>query len=396
MPSLPLRTSPFSRRLAAIAVLALFAVGAPAAAQPNRYLIDTGPLRIRDQFLPGLGYLGFDPVSADILAEGEWQVDLVLTLSNTFAHSMEVEEALANRNGRSSLTLDELRALGSTDSRGLFHLDGEHARWAFAARRGIGHGLQVELVVPVTQVGGGFLDSTIEGFHDTFSLGQAGRLGVPRDRFTAYLRHDGREVVLDRSPGTALGDIVIGLRRDLLAKNVGMTFELAVEGLAKLPTGDVDRLSGSGSADFGVQLLGTRYFQASCLHFSLGVARLGPHELFDLEAQSVLSGMMAWELSVGARTSALVQATVSQSPFAELDDDELGSASTQLTLGMKRVVGANVIFLGITENLANFNNTADIGLHLGVTRAFGRGEPSAVTRLSAAGSPPATPPGRRR
>jgi len=52
-----------------------------------RYLIDTGPLRIRDQFQFGMGFLAFDPVSAVVLQKGEWQVDVISTLTNAWAQS---------------------------------------------------------------------------------------------------------------------------------------------------------------------------------------------------------------------------------------------------------------------------------------------------------------------
>jgi hypothetical protein len=363
------------RRILAVCstlVAALVVVTAPGRAEVDRYLLDTGPLRIRDQFLPGLGYLAFDPVSADILADGVWQVDLVLTAGNTFAHSEEVERALDERAERGGLGLSELRSISPDQpGRGLFYLDGEHDRWAIAARRGIGHALQLELVLPVIHIGGGSFDSTIEGFHDAFSLGQAGRLGVPREQFTAYARTGEREVLLDSAPGTSLGDLLIGLRYDLLHSRSASGFELALEGLVKLPTGEVDRLSSSGSADAGLELLGTRYFRGNCLHFAIGAAHLGRHELFDLDAQTIFSGMLAWEVALGRKTTVLLQATVSQSPFEELRSGELTSETTQLTVGLKRVVGGQVLFLGVTENVANFNNTADIGLHLGVTRTFG-------------------------
>jgi hypothetical protein len=53
-----------------------------------------------------------------------------------------------------------------------------------------------------------------------------------------------------------------------------------------------------------------------------------------------------------------------------LDLEELTRVSTQLTLGYKRAIGKQVLFLGITENVASFNNSPDIGFHVGWTRAF--------------------------
>lgn len=343
-----------------------------AEADINRYLIDTGPLRVRDQFLPGLGYLAFDPVSADILDNGAWQVDVIFTASNTFAHSDEVDRLLESRSRREAVSLEVLRDIATDGAQeGVFYLDGEHARWALALRRGIGHGLQVELVLPVIHFGGGLLDSTIEGFHDTFSLGQAGRLGVPRNAFTAYVRAPGRETYVAVAPGTTIGDAIVGARYNLRHGHADAALELALEFLAKLPTGDTRSLTSSGSSDVGLQMIGTRYFRNGCLHFSIGTAHLGRHRLLGLDSQTVLSGMLAWEFGIGTNTTALLQATVSQSPFEALRSAEIASASTQLTVGVKHSIGPNVVFVGLTENLANFNNTADIGLHIGMTRGFG-------------------------
>lgn len=59
----------------ASALFACLAVGQALSirAEVNRHLADTGPLRIRDQFLLGMGFLGFDP--------GRWQVDVIATVT---------------------------------------------------------------------------------------------------------------------------------------------------------------------------------------------------------------------------------------------------------------------------------------------------------------------------
>ena len=337
----------------------------------DRYLADTGPLRVRDQFLLGMGFLAFDPVSADILKKGEWQVDLILTVSNDFAHSEVIEDFLEERTQREPLTLEQLRGIDAEDPEsGVFLVDGEHYRTALAMRRGLRTGIQVELVIPVINFQGGFLDSTVESFHDLFSLGQAGRLGVPRDAFEVYVRSSEGELFVDEDPGTALGDIVLGAKFDLLRRPEAKSFSLSAESLVKLPTGDEERFTSSGSTDLGLQLLATRYFRKSCLHGSLGLAYLGEMERLGVSSQALVSGMIAYERGLGTRTSILAQMTLSQSPFGDLDLEELKDLSTQLTLGVKRVVGKQVLFAGITENVASFDNSPDIGFHLGLTRTF--------------------------
>ncbi len=340
-------------------------------AQSGRYLADTGPLRIRDQFLLGIGFLAFDPVSADIVEKGKWQVDLILTVSNDFAHSDVIDEFLAERTQRGPLTLAQLRGIEAEDpGGGVFLIDGEHYRTAIAVRRGVGRNLQVELVIPIISFQGGVLDSSIESFHDAFSLAQAGRLGVPKNAFEVYVRSAEGELFVDEDPGVALGDIVVGTKFGLWRESKPRSIEAAGEVLVKLPTGDEESFTGSGSTDLGFQLLVTKYFRKSCLHASVGLAYLGEMKTLGLDSQVNPSGMLAYERGLGTKNSILVQATVSQSPFRQLDLEELTRVSTQLTLGYKRVLGKQVLFLGVTENVASFNNSPDIGFHVGLTRVF--------------------------
>jgi hypothetical protein len=334
----------------------------------SRYLLDTGPLRIRDQFLLGMGFLAFDPVSADVLAAGAWQVDAVSTVTNTFAHSPAVEDALDARS-RQPLGREELRDLAGRNGGAIFHADGELYRFAIAARRGIGRGRQLEIVVPVLSFQGGSLDGTIESFHDTFGFGQAGRIGQPRGAVQAFVATGGRELYAEDLPDLALGDVVVGVKQRLRSTLRGT--ELAVEGLVKLPSGDSGRLTGTGSVDVGAQLLATRYFKRSCVHAAVGVLALGGWDELGIGSQTALSGMAAWEIGFGPTRTLLLQGTVSQTPFRDLGLDELSAVSTQLTIGAKQVVrGGRVLFVGVTENVVSFDNTADIGLHLGLTSTF--------------------------
>ncbi len=340
---------------------------------PRRYLVDTGPLRVRDQFGLGLGYLAFDPVAADNLPPGRWQVDLIATVANDFVHSDVIETFLDERDNRQPLTIDQLRGISADgNNRGIYILDAEHYRTGIAVRRGITPRIQAEVVVSIVSFQGGILDELVEGFHDAFGFGQAGRTGVPRDAFLAYVRTPDREIFVDHDPDVQLGDTVLGVKVGLLKPNKTRRFHLALEGLLKVPTGSEDALLSSGSVDVGAQLLLTRYFEKACLHASLGAVGLGSFESLGLNQQVVLSGMVAYERALGTKTSGLVQVTVSQSPFDDLRLEELAATSIQITLGIKRVIfGEQVLFLGLTENVANFNNSADIGFHLGLTRTFG-------------------------
>ncbi len=266
-----------------------------------------------------------------------------------------------------------LRAVESENpGGGLFLVDGEHYRAALALRRGIGHGTQVEILVHTISFQGGFLDSTIEGFHELFSLGQAGRLGANQDGFVVFVQSGEQELFVGDDPALSLGDIILGVKTDLFPRRRSKSLELAIGGKIKLPTGESSAFTSSGSLDFGVEFLATQYFRKSCLHLSIGALMLGEMEQLGLNDQVRTSGMIGFERVVGDKSTVLIQATLLQSPFADLKLEELAAISTQVTLGFKHVLGSQVLFIGVTENVANFDNSPDIGIHLGVTRTLGR------------------------
>jgi len=351
----------------AAATLAL-GIAHPAAAQEIAYFADTGPLRVRDQFLLNMAFLALDPAPATVLGRGEWQIDAVLTATNTFAHSAAVADFLEAGRERRQLTLDELRSLPTGDE-GIFQLDAEVYRTAITLRRGIGRRLQLELLIPVLAFQGGFADGIIEDFHDAFGFGQSGRLGVPRDGYLVYVRRRDGELLVDRSPTAGLGDLVLGAKLDLRRQPGPLL--LALQGQVKLPTGDQERLYGSGAADAGVQLLASRYFRRSCVHASAGLVYLGAWDALGTKDQVRASAMAGYEHALGRRVSAILQATVSQSPFDRLDLEELSAVSYQASAGLKVAAGERgMLFVAFTENLVHFDNTADIGLHLGFSRGF--------------------------
>lgn len=356
-----------------IAFLILLPGVAGAQVQPQEGLdfFDTGPLRVREQFLLGMGFLAFEPESADVLDRGRWQVDVVESATNTWVHSGAVEDELQARTERQPLTLDELRTIGANNrGRGIYYADGEISRTSLAVRRGLGKGLQLTLTLPVLDFHGGLGDGLIEQFHAATGFDQAGRLGVPRDRYTVYIKEPGgKEVFRDRSPGIGLGDVVLGLKSRLPTPSAA--WRLSGEALVKLPTGDEGSLYGSGAMDVGLQVLVTRYFDRSCIHASFGVLQLGAAEVYGLRRQRLVSGMVAYERAVARTASLIGQVTVLQSPFRQLDIQGLDEVAYLVDLGFKKGLSPRTVaFVAASENFLTFGSSADFGLHLGVTRTF--------------------------
>lgn len=116
-------------------------------------------------------------------------------------------------------------------------LDGETQRWTLRYRRGMSSGWEANLEIPLLHVGGGFMDSAIENWHDAFGLPQGGREDAPQDRFSyRYVRGGVTELAVEDG-GTGLGDVRVGAGR-VLADGLVLRAQL------KLPSGDEDLLGG--------------------------------------------------------------------------------------------------------------------------------------------------------
>ncbi len=329
-------------------------------------LTDTGPLRIRDQFLLNMGLLAFEPDAASMLGVGQQRVDIIQTASNTFAMSDSVSDALAQRNSRSGVSLADLRGIPGN----IFYLDAEVYRTGISIDHGISDALQIGITWQWLSFVGGAFDGLIEGFHDAFNFEQGGREGVSLGAYTTYVRSNGIEVFNNSTPGSGAGDMVLRSKLKLLGD--GGRSLASLQASLKIPLGDGNDLFSSGSADVGVQLLGDYYLSDRfSVHYSMGILRLGKWEYFGLSSQTLLSSMFGLELGTSPSSSVIVQLTASQSPFVDLDLPQLGKVSLQASLGYKHAIDHRIILFGaLTENIVYFNNTADVGLHLGASLYF--------------------------
>ncbi len=132
-------------------------------------------------------------------------------------------------------------------------LDGETYRFSLLLRHGIGENLAIGLELPYVLHSDGFLDSFIIDWHDTFDLPQGGRDEAPRKRLLfTYADEKGERLRLDE-PADGLGDLRLNGGWRLLQREESA---LALHAALKLPTGDSDRLLGSGSTDLALWLAG--------------------------------------------------------------------------------------------------------------------------------------------
>lgn len=131
-------------------------------------------------------------------------------------------------------------------------------------------------------LGSGELDSLISSWHSAFDLPDGDRGDLAQDGFLIAYDVNGVGEALNRS-GSGLGDTQLSLAYQLIDNR---SRALSMYGFVNLPTGDAPKLSGSESADYGLelaysQLLSNRW----AWHMNLGLVTLGDQELLAIATQ---------------------------------------------------------------------------------------------------------------
>lgn len=330
-----------------------------------------GLLRIRDLTPFGILRLDMLPAHAVSAEPGTFAVEANLSYQNTYVLSDNVEDYLRSRDvgptGRASLSQQDVDAILALPQDAYF-VDGEFGlldltlhwfaseRWAFYA------------TMPYLYFDGGFLDDTIEDFHANFGFSTAARDLVVQNRFQVVASIDGESFVLRSAPDSDFGDPVFGARWSRFARPE--SWNLVLEGAAKVPLWGEERLVSTGAVDLGVQATVQRFWDRSALHLSLsGVYYDAPQDLPG-SREFVPTAILGWERGLSRRTSAIVQLYASPSVVDDTTAEELAEDKYQVTLGIQTWRGDTAYRFGITENVSNFSNTPDIGFTFQVGRVL--------------------------
>ena len=326
-----------------------------------------GLLRARD--ITPFGFLRLDmrPTHAVNIPSGGWGVEMELAYQNTWALSPEVEDYLGTLEGPrreiGPAELDAIRALPGENYLADLELAllGVSFQYKFSSQWG------AYLVLSGVHYGGGFLDSTIEKFHETFGFSDFGRPAVVQNGTSYILDLKNSQVALFEAP-TSGGylDPTIGLRYSGLT--LGKDWQVVLEAAAKVPVSGRRDLLSTGRTDYGLQMtlqnFGDNhawYLAGSAVYYA-GSPNFAPND-----SKVIPTILVGYERRLTDNTHVILQGYASPSVYSHRDTDldELLATKYQASLGFYHRIGAGLISFAVTENLQNLNNTPDIGFQLG-------------------------------
>lgn len=349
------------RRVIALFALSVFLLFIPPAALAQRPPF--GPFAVRDQFPVKLLFLSLRPDGAWLLPAGGMRASARFAYSNTYAVTRPVSDPRDPAAYYQDAPLDAYRLFVDAE---VFRLElsfeWRPARWG-----------QIGVDVPLMTQSGGFLDATVEAFHNLFNLSNGGREATPRNAYGVYVARNARFWIgRDTAAAFRLGDIVLRIKSPVRASR-GRWPDVSWSGALKLPTGEFDDLSGSGGADAQLALL---VFQSLGPHFALHynaaytwLGRSSRHAGFPV--RNVTSQLLAVEFLASQRLSVLTQVLANTSMFSKSRPGPLDRTAYEINAGIKYALNASTLFeIGLVENLSQYQNTPDIALQAGVSMGW--------------------------
>ena len=250
-----------------------------------------------------------------------------------------------------------------------FVIDGETYFLTVSLRRRMKDWLELGIDVPIVSHSDGFMDNAIESWHDAFGMSNTKRRG-PSNQLNFVYEREGATLYQLSSPASGLGDIQLTAAIPIRIADDGGT-TVTMRSSLKLPTGDDDKLHGSGASDLslGLYVADTRTLLNRELGLSgfAGALLLGDGDVLPAIQRSALpfGGIAAtWQAT---DRFALATQLYAQGAYFDSEVEALGGNTVQLAVGADyRTAGRGLLFrFAVVEDLSA-NATTDFALHFSV------------------------------
>lgn len=247
-------------------------------------------------------------------------------------------------------------------------LDGETHVLTLRAQRQVAPRLVLGLSLPWIAHGGGFLDGVIDGWHDAFGLSEGIRPELPHDdlRFV-YVRDGSERFALDDAT-SGIGDLrsaamlhLAGDADDAEAPQLDLIAEI------KWPTGEANRLTGSGSTDLaaGLRLSGRA---APSLGWALDAGVLWPGKV-ELPLPAVAGQVLYYEAALAWAAIESVELLLQLNGHRGIYQsslEALGGQTLQLGAGARwRLGGRYGLRFGVFEDIRT-DSAPDFAMELAI------------------------------
>lgn len=244
----------------------------------------------------------------------------------------------------------------------LVRFDGETWRLTPSWAMGFDGGWQITAEFPLMRHSSGFLDNSIDKWHEVFNFREGSRDDFPRNELVYGYQNGSTTDYLITDDEDGLGDLRLQVSKTL-SEETPITLHLHI----KAPTGDEDKLMGSGSWDVGISAsyLKTALFEVESLAFA---AEVGQHYLGDSDQVrnqknylTTLHTGVFWAVIPNVTLKAQLE---SHTKVSESELEPIESEALQTSLGVTWITESQHQWeLAFTEDIKT-DSTADVTFYL--------------------------------
>lgn len=267
-------------------------------------------------------------------------------------------------------TANNFTRVSRSDESVLF--DGETQRLTFSYAQGLKEDFEWGICVPYVSHDGGTLDHLIKAWHDLFGLPQQARDSRPRNQLVYRYTRNGISQLNLVDSVSGLGDVRLLGAWQWLRASAENEANLSLRAQLSLPTGDSDKLLGSGGTDIALWLSGDRkkswFAYPGNQWGGLGVLMLGDGQVLETQQRRfVMFGSVGGGARLTPRVSLKLQLDFHSPLYKNSQLVAINAHSAQLILGGDVQLSKSAhLDLAVKED-PTVNASPDVVFHLGVT-----------------------------
>lgn len=250
-----------------------------------------------------------------------------------------------------SLTVDVTNTLNDeTNNNETIFMDFESYNLRFAWLYGITDDWALKIDIPLIHYGEGFLDNTIDSWHEFFHLPRANRPNVADNQYQISYIKNGQTLVNLNTASSGLGDIQIALSRNIIQKQ---DLRLSLWLSADLPTGNQTTLTSNDSIDLSLWLASDYRFNSEwSIDTNVGVLFPGENQISGLAIEDqVLFAYLGFQWKADKTFDLRMQINAHSQFYSDSQLLLLGSAYNMVLGGRIHINKCSDIDLAFSEDI---------------------------------------------
>lgn len=326
-----------------------------------------GPLQISDLSPFSIGRINMKPIAIAPQKPGTWNFDLGFSQANNFITSGSVQSLLARRGlKKQPLTESELQQLANSN-RISYLFDTDISQIDLRMKYQLNDNFYFYSEVNYFNFNKLHLDGLVDNFHSFFGLTDNSRQFLPDNQSFFFLSLGSDNRIFKEQNFHSFGNVIFGTGFKQQYKNWNLATEIAY----KINSGRRNTLFQGMDNVLGTTVAIYKSEPDHVIYYGINYERINDVGILaSIKNSAVIHVTGSYEQMWTEHLSWIVQGAVTNSSFRNNIGSQLSQAHYWASLGLRLYKPSGSWEFALTENIKNFENSADISFHLGWSYQF--------------------------